>query len=98
MEEIMIIKRLADIPYANMTGYDKITKQIVIGPRRWFQRDCSALFQSGPRRIEPSSSPRFSTSGQSGSRKGNLIDPEGNEHPLEPGDYVYIHDNQAPLF
>jgi len=94
----MIIKKLTDVPSASTTGYDKITKQIVIGPADGSAEIVLRFFQVAPGGSSPHHHHAFPHLVKVEAVKGIVIDPEGKEKPLEAGDYVYIHDDQPHCF
>lgn len=94
----MIIKRLNDIPSTAVAGHDKITKQIVIGPDDGSKEIVLRYFRLEPGGSSPHHHHDFPHLVKVESGSGIVIDPEGNEHPLEAGDYVYIHDNEPHCF
>jgi len=94
----MIIKKLTDVPSASPTGYDKITKQIVIGPGDGSEEIVLRFFKVAPGGSSPHHHHAFPHLVKVEAGKGIVIDPEGKEHPLEAGDYVYIHDDQPHCF
>jgi len=98
LEKTMIIKKLADTPFADMTGYDSITKQIVIGPDDGSGEIVLRYFKLAPGGSSPHHYHDFPHLVRVETGVGIVIDPEGEEHPLAPGDYVYIHDNQPHCF
>ena len=94
----MIIKKLVDTPFADLTGYDKMTKQIVIGPDDGSKEIVLRYFKLEPGGSSPHHHHDFPHLVKVEAGRGIVIDPEGNEHPLEAGDYVYIHDNEPHCF
>lgn len=98
MEETMIIKRLADTPFADMTGHGDISKQIVIGPEDGSKEVVLRYFKVAPGGSSPHHHHDFPHLVKVEAGKGIIVDPQGEEHPLAPGDYVYIHDNQPHCF
>jgi len=98
MEEIMIIKRLNEVPSADMTGDGKISKQIVIGPDDGSREIVMRYFKVAPGGSSPHHSHGFPHLIKVEAGQGAVIDPEGNEHPIRPGDYVYVSDDQTHCF
>ncbi|MBW1773254.1 MAG: cupin domain-containing protein [Deltaproteobacteria bacterium] len=90
----MIIKRLADNLFANMAGHENIKKQIVLGPDDGSGEIVLRYFKLAPGGSSPYHHHDFPHLVKVETGKGIVIDPDGNEHPLETGDYVYIHDNE----
>ena len=94
----MIIKKLADAPFADMPGMENISKQIVIGPDDGSQEIVLRYFKVPPGGSSPYHHHDFPHLVKVEAGKGSAVDPDGTEHPLNPGDYVYIHDNQPHSF
>ena len=90
----MIIKRLADNSFADMAGHDNIKKQIVLGPNDGSKEIVLRYFKLAPGGSSPHHHHDFPHLVKVETGKGIVIDPDGNEHPLEAGDYIYIHDNE----
>lgn len=94
----MIIKRLADVPSSDMTGHGDIAKQIVIGPADGSKEIVMRYFNVAPNGSSPHHHHDFPHLVKVEAGTGIVIDPGGKEHPLGPGDYVYIPDNQPHCF
>jgi quercetin dioxygenase-like cupin family protein len=90
----MVIKKLSDVPSTILQGYDQVNKQIVIGPDDGSQEIVFRYFSIDPDGKSPHHSHDFPHLVKIESGKGILKDSAGNEHPLQPGDYVYIDNNE----
>ena len=94
----MNIKRLADVPFADITGYDNITKQVVIGPEDGSQEIVLRYFKVAPGGSSPHHHHDFPHLVKVEAGEGIVIDPDEKEQPLKAGDYVYVPDNETHCF
>ena len=94
----MIIKRLEDNPFVDMADHVNIKKQVVIGPVDGSNEIVLRYFKIPPGASSPHRHHDFPHLVKVGAGKGIVIDPDGNEHPLAAGDYVYLHDNDPHCF
>jgi len=94
----MIIKKLADSPFADMTGFDNITKQIVIGPNDGSAEIVLRYFTVAPGGSSPYHDHGFPHLVKVESGRGIVVDPDENEHPVAAGDYVYVEDDERHCF
>jgi len=94
----MIIKKLPDAPFKDMPDHGDITKQIVIGPEDGSREIVLRYFKVAPGGSSPHHRHDFPHLVKVEAGKGAVLDPQGTEHPLGPGDYVYIHDNEPHCF
>jgi quercetin dioxygenase-like cupin family protein len=90
----MVIKKLSDVPSTILQGYDHVKKQIVIGPDDGSQEIVLRYFSIDPDGKSPHHTHDFPHLVKIETGKGILKDSSGNEHPLQPGDYVYIDNNE----
>ncbi len=91
----MIIKKLADVPFADLRGYDKVTKQIVIGPADGSTEIVMRYFSMAPGGTTAHHAHDFPHLVAIQAGRGVVIDADGVEHPLKKGDYLFIRDNEA---
>jgi len=94
----MIVKRLKDVPFADLKGYENLTKQIVLGPEDGSKEIVLRYFSVEPGGASPHHSHDFPHLVKIEGGKGVLIDAAGDERPLEAGDFIYINDNEVHNF
>jgi len=94
----MIIKKLSDVPFTHVEGYDNVKKQIVIGPDDGSQEIVMRYFSLEPGGMTPHHSHNFPHLVKIEAGTGIAIDTTGNEHQVKEGDYVYINDNETHQF
>ena len=90
----MIIKKLQDVPFSELNGYEKVKKQIVIGPDDGSNEIILRYFSLEPDGTSPHHSHDFPHLVKIETGNGVLIDENGFEHQLKKGDYVFISDNE----
>jgi quercetin dioxygenase-like cupin family protein len=98
MEGTMIIKKLADAPLVHMADHGDITKQIVLGPEDGSGEIVLRYFAVAPKGASPYHHHDFPHLVKVEAGQGVAVDPEGNEHPIRPGDYVYVNDDETHCF
>jgi quercetin dioxygenase-like cupin family protein len=86
----MIIKKLSAVPFENTTGYQNVTKQIIIGPRDGSDEIVMRYFSLKEGGASPYHSHDFPHLVQIIQGNGIVIDAEKTEHPLKAGDYVFV--------
>ena len=94
----MVIKKLSDVPFTNLPGYDRVKKQIVIGPDDGSQEIVLRYFSIAPGGTSPHHSHDFPHLVKIEAGKGAVTDATGSEHQLQTGDYVYVDNNEAHFF
>jgi quercetin dioxygenase-like cupin family protein len=94
----MVIKKLSDIPFADLQGYDHVKKQIVIGPDDGSQEIVLRYFSIEPGGMSPHHTHDFPHLVKIEAGKGSVTDAMGNEHQLQIGDYIYINNNEPHHF
>jgi quercetin dioxygenase-like cupin family protein len=94
----MIIKKLTDVPFTDVAGYDHVKKQIVIGPGDGSKEIVMRYFNIEPGGASPHHSHDFPHLVKIEAGNGIAIDKAGNEHQVKEGDYVYINDNEVHQF
>lgn len=90
----MIIKKLRDVPLTNLPGYERVKKQIVIGPDDGSQEIVLRYFSIAPDGNSPYHTHSFPHLVKIEAGEGIVKDSEGNRHPLKQGDYIYIDDGE----
>ncbi|RZB36252.1 MAG: hypothetical protein SRB2_02332 [Desulfobacteraceae bacterium Eth-SRB2] len=94
----MVIKKLSDVPFTDVPGYDHIKKQVVIGPDDGSQEIVLRYFSIAPGGASSHHTHDYPHLVKIESGNGMVTDATGNEHHLKPGNYVYIHTNEAHQF
>ena len=94
----MIIKKLQDVPFTSVEGYEQVKKQIVIGPDDGSKEIVMRYFSLEPGGASPHHSHDFPHLVKIEAGEGVAMDTNGNEHPVKQGDYVYINDNEIHQF
>ena len=94
----MVVKKLTDVPFADLKGYDHVKKQIVLGPDDGSREIVLRYFSIEPGGTSPHHSHDFPHLVKIEAGNGIAIDQTGNEHKVNEGDYVYINDNETHQF
>ena len=94
----MIIKKLDEVRIATLEGYDRITKQIVIGPDDGSNEIVLRYFSIEPGGASPHHTHNFPHLVKIETGSGIVTDSHGTEHQLREGDFVYINDNEDHQF
>lgn len=94
----MIIKKLSDVPFAELKGFDNVTKRIVIGPDDGSDETVLRYFSLGPGGKSPYHRHDFPHLVRVEAGDGVLTDAEGNEHHLQAGDYVFVNQDETHNF
>ena len=94
----MVIKKLTDVPFENLQGYEHVKKQIVLGPEDGSEEIVLRYFSIQPDGKSPHHSHAFPHLVKIEAGNGVVKDAEGNERRLVPGDYVYVGHNEVHQF
>ncbi|MFP3928143.1 MAG: cupin domain-containing protein [Desulfobacteraceae bacterium] len=94
----MIIKKLEQVPFADSSGFQGVTKRIVIGPEDGSDEVVLRYFSVEPGGKSPYHSHDFPHLVKVESGQGVLTDQSGREHPLKRGDYVFVGPNETHSF
>ena len=94
----MIIKKLSEVPFIEMSGYENVKKQIVIGKDDGSDEIVIRYFRLAPGGSSPRHTHNFPHLVQIEKGTGVVVDAEGNEHPLTKGNYVYVNDDELHSF
>jgi quercetin dioxygenase-like cupin family protein len=94
----MIIKELSEVPFVELSGYENVKKQIVLGPKDGSEEIVIRYFQLAPGGSSPRHKHGFPHLVQVEKGTGVVVDAEGQEHPLTKGNYVYVNDNELHSF
>ncbi len=93
MKNNMIIKKLNDIPIIKLEGLDGLTKQIAIGPADGSHEIAMRYFTLEKGCQSPHHSHDYPHLIKIEEGNGSATDHDGNEHPVEKGDFIYVPDN-----
>jgi quercetin dioxygenase-like cupin family protein len=91
----MIIKNLGDVPFADLRGYERVSKKIVIGPDDGSNEIVLRYFSLGPDGTTPHHSHDFPHLVKIEAGNGVVTDERGLERRLQKGDYVFINNNEV---
>lgn len=94
----MVIKKLGEVPFSELKGYESMTKQIVLGPEDGSNEIVLRYFRLAPGGSSPRHSHDFPHLVKVEGGRGIVIDADGHESPLESGDFVYVDDNEVHNF
>jgi quercetin dioxygenase-like cupin family protein len=94
----MIIKNLGDVPSADLRGYERVSKKIVIGPDDGSNEIVLRYFSLGPNGTTPHHAHDFPHLVKIEAGKGVVTDERGLERQLQKGDYVFINNNEVHHF
>jgi len=94
----MIIKNLEDVPFANLRGYQSVTKKIVIGPDDGSNEIVLRYFSLQPGGKSPHHAHNFPHVVRIEAGTGVVTDDRGQQHQLQKGDYVFVNDNEVHDF
>lgn len=94
----MIIKKLADVRFEDTTGYQNVTKQIIIGPRDGSDEIVMRYFSLKAGGASPYHNHDFPHLVQIMQGNGVVIDETGKEHPLVRGEFVFVPANEVHGF
>ncbi len=94
----MIIKNLKEVPLAGTGGLEKVTKRIVIGPGDGSEEIVLRYFSVEPGGASPHHAHGFPHLVKVEAGEGAVVDVQGREHPVKPGDYVYVGDEEVHQF
>ncbi len=94
----MIIKKLSDVPFVELKEYDNVTKGIVLGPDDGSDEIVLRYLSLGAGGKSPYHRHDFPHLVRIETGDGVYTDAEGNEHPLQAGDYVYVNQDETHNF
>lgn len=94
----MKIKKLEDVPFEDTSGYQNVTKQILIGPKDGSDEIVMRYFSLGEGGASPFHDHSFPHLVQIIQGDGVVLDAEGGEHPLVKGDYVFVQSGEIHGF
>ena len=94
----MIIKQLKDVPYEDTTGYQNVSKQILIGPKDGSDEIVMRYFSLAADGASPYHDHGFPHLVQIIQGSGVVIDAQGEEHALAKGDFVFVKSDEIHGF
>ena len=94
----MIVRKLEDVPLADMRGYEGVSKKIVIGPADGSTEVVLRYFSVTPGGATPHHAHDFPHLVKVEAGSGVLADASGQERPLQQGDYVFVDANEVHHF
>ena len=90
----MIIKKLDEAPAVELEGYQGVTKRVVLGSADGSAEIALRHFSLGTGGASPYHTHDFPHLVRIEAGTGVIVDADGNEHPLQVGDYIYVADNE----
>ena len=94
----MIIKKLQDVPFADLQGYDKVDKQIVIGPTDGSNEIVWRYFTLAEGGSSPYHTHDWPHLVRVERGNGIMMDKDKVESSLTAGDYVFVESNTMHCF
>ena len=94
----MVIKKLNDVPYEDMSAFKGVKKQILIGRRDGSSEIIMRYFSIQPGGNTPYHNHGFPHVVKVEKGKGIVIDKDGREHALESNQVIYVKDNEVHGF
>ena len=94
----MIIKKLNDVPIEDISDYENITKQIVIGQKDGSKEIVVRYFSLSHGARSPYHTHPFPHIVHVVQGTGMVTDRNGKKQSLSPGDHVYVDDNEQHCF
>ncbi len=94
----MIIKTLRDVPLGKATGYEGVSKKIVLGPDDGSTEIVLRHFSLASKAASPLHAHGFPHLVKVEAGNGVVTDGKKMEHRLQAGDYVFIGDNEMHQF
>ncbi|MDF1515487.1 MAG: cupin domain-containing protein [Anaerolineae bacterium] len=94
----MMIKQLHDVPFADLNGYTKVKKQVVIGPDDGSDEIVMRYFTLAPGGSSPFHSHDWPHLVRIEQGSGVLLDAEKRPAPVSTGDYIFVESNSLHCF
>lgn len=94
----MRIKKIPEVPFEQSSGFEGVKKQIVIGPKDGSEEIIIRHFTLEPGASTPRHTHDFPHLLRIEGGTGVAVDADGQEHPISPGDFVYVKDNELHNF
>jgi len=94
----MMVKKLGEVPFTNMKGYDGVTKQIVLGPDDGSDEIIMRYFSVQPGKATPYHSHDFPHLVKIEKGDGIVRNKDGDEHRVHSGDFVFVRENETHNF
>ena len=94
----MIRKQLENVPFADMSGYENVKKQVILGPKDGSDEIVMRYFRVAPGGSTPYHAHDWPHLVKIEEGQGVTVDVDGNETPVEAGDFIYMPDNEKHQF
>jgi quercetin dioxygenase-like cupin family protein len=94
----MILKQLENVPFADMSGYENVKKQVILGPADGSDEIVMRYFRVAPGGSTPYHAHDWPHLVKVEVGSGVTVDVDGNETPVEAGDFIYMPDNEKHQF
>ena len=94
----MIVKKLHEVPLADTTGYENVTKQVVIGPDDGSGEIVLRYFTLEPGGASPYHSHDFPHLVKVERGSGMHQDKDKKQTPIQAGDFVFVPENEVHNF
>ncbi|MCK4664472.1 MAG: cupin domain-containing protein [Bacteroidales bacterium] len=94
----MIIKNKNEVPFEDTKGYNRVIKQIFIGPKDGSNEIIMRYFSVSPGGATPYHKHDFPHLVKIEKGEGIAIDADKKEYKVEKGQLIYIHDNEIHGF
>ncbi len=94
----MVVKDSAKVPYADMSNFKGITKQVLIGPEEGSYEIIMRYFSVEPGCSTPYHDHNFPHVVKVEKGVGVIVDKDGKESELFPGKVVYVNDDETHCF
>ena len=94
----MIIKKRNEVAFEDVSAYNGVTKQIILGPKDESKEIILRYFCLEPGGNTPYHNHPFPHLVKIEAGCGVAIDKEGKEHPVEKGNYLYVKDDEVHGF
>jgi len=94
----MITKKLSEVPITSPKGYAGVKKQVLIGPGDGSGEIVMRYFTLAPGGASPYHTHPWPHLVKVEVGTGVTVDEDGNESPIQAGDYVYVNDDEKHQF
>ena len=94
----MIVKELKDVPFVDLSAYEGVEKQVVLGPEDGSEEIVLRYFTVAPGGSTPYHIHDWPHLVKIEAGSGVTVDVDGNETPVHAGNFVYVEDNEKHQF
>lgn len=94
----MILKRLEDVHFTDISGYEGVKKQAILGPEDGSDEIVMRYFRVAPGGSTPYHAHAWPHLVKIEEGRGVTVDANGNETPVKAGDFIYVADNETHQF